>query len=228
MNGILRLSRTANCDPDIDLWLNGRPDVLHSIASNWFARMRECGDDVRELMHDGCPVACVKDAPFGYVNIFSAHVNVGFFNGAALDDPAGLLKGTGKRMRHVKLRPPAEPNAAALNALIASAYLDIKVQLGLDQGQLDMATPKSRELGSHVYYHKDGSVYGRGTLRDGVMTGYWEWYRKDGSLMRTGHFAAGEQTGEWTTYTKDGRVVKVTVMKPKATRTTSAARARKR
>ena len=36
-----------------------------------------------------------------------AYVNVGFFHGAALDDPAGLLEGTGKRMRHVKAAPGA-------------------------------------------------------------------------------------------------------------------------
>ena len=69
--------------------------------------MRACGDDVRELIHDGCPVACVEDAPFAYVNSFKSHVNVGFFNGASLDDPARLSEGSGKRMRHVKLKPGA-------------------------------------------------------------------------------------------------------------------------
>jgi len=91
--------------------------------------MRECGDDVLELMHDGCPVVCVEDAPFAYVNAFKAHVNVGFFVGAALDDPAGLLEGAGKRMRHVKVRPGANLNAAALSALIDAAYADIKRRL---------------------------------------------------------------------------------------------------
>jgi len=95
--------------------------------------MRQCGDDVRELMHDGCPVACVEDAPFGYVNSFKTHVNVGFFHGAVLEDPAGLLQGTGKRMRHVKLKPDREVSAAALSDLIAAAYLDIKVRLGDDR-----------------------------------------------------------------------------------------------
>src|SRR5437763_10647989 len=52
--------------------------------------MRKCGDEVRELLHDGCPVACLGDAPFGYVNVFASHVNVGFFHGAALPDPAAL------------------------------------------------------------------------------------------------------------------------------------------
>ena len=92
--------------------------------------MRKCGDDVLELMHDGCPVACVEDAPFGYVNSFQTHVNVGFFYGAALDDPADLLEGSGKRMRHVKLKPDREVNAAALSGLIDAAYFDIKVRLG--------------------------------------------------------------------------------------------------
>ena len=96
------------------------------MAREWFEVMRGCGDEVRELVHDGCPVACLGDVPFGYVNVFTAHVNVGFFHGAALKDPAGLLLGTGKRMRHVKLRPGTPTNAAALRDLIEAAYRDIK------------------------------------------------------------------------------------------------------
>ena len=96
----------------------------------WFARMRNCGDDVRELFHDGCPIACVGDAPFGYVNAFKAHAAVGFYHGATLNDPAGLLEGQGKRMRHVKLYPGRSLNADALNDLIAVAYSDIRWRLG--------------------------------------------------------------------------------------------------
>ena len=80
-------------------------------------------------MHDGCPVACVGDAPFGYVNVFRAHVNVGFFTGAELNDPTGLLEGSGRRMRHVKVRPGDDFNVAALSALIDAAYGDIKSRL---------------------------------------------------------------------------------------------------
>jgi hypothetical protein len=64
--------------------------------------------------------------PFGYVNVFTSHVNVGFFRGAALPDPARLLEGNGKFMRHVKLRPGTATNAAALHTLIDTAYSDIK------------------------------------------------------------------------------------------------------
>jgi hypothetical protein len=91
--------------------------------------MRQCGDDVLELMHDGCPVACVDDAPFGYVNTLKNHVNVGFFQGAELNDVAGLLTGSGKRMRHVKLFPGRPGNVAALNELVNAAYVDIKARL---------------------------------------------------------------------------------------------------
>ena len=91
--------------------------------------MRDCGDDVRELLHDGHPTACVTDAAFAYVNAFTAHVNVGFFGGAELFDPNGLLEGTGKYMRHVKLKPKGEVDAEALLKLIDSAYADMKRRL---------------------------------------------------------------------------------------------------
>jgi hypothetical protein len=133
MKDILRLSGGVKRDPAVDMWLADGPVELRSIAQKWFVQMRQCGDDVRELIHDGCPVACVEDAPFGYVNSFKAHVNVGFFYGAALGDAAGLLEGSGKRMRHVKLNPGREFNAAALSGLIDAAYLDIRVRLGVDR-----------------------------------------------------------------------------------------------
>ena len=123
---LLRFDGAQERDPAVDAWLSERAGELGAMAREWFEVMRECGDEVRELVHDGCPVACLGDVPFGYVNVFTAHVNVGFFHGAALKDPAGLLLGTGKRMRHVKLRPGTPTNAAALRDLIEAAYRDIK------------------------------------------------------------------------------------------------------
>jgi hypothetical protein len=69
------------------------------------------------------------DAPFGYVNVFTSHVNVGFFHGAALPDPGRLLEGTGKFMRHVKLRPGTTTDAVAITKLIEMAYSDIKARV---------------------------------------------------------------------------------------------------
>ena len=126
---LFRLNGAVERDPAVDTWLNGHAGDLGAIAREWFTRMRECGDEVRELLHDGCPVACLGDVPFAYVNVFTSHVNVGFFQGAALPDPARLLQGTGRFMRHVKLRPGAAANSAALARLIDSAYSDIKARI---------------------------------------------------------------------------------------------------
>jgi hypothetical protein len=126
---ILRFNGTLERDPAIPAWMNQHGGELGAIAREWFELMRRCGDEVREILHDGCPVACLGDAPFAYVNVFTAHVNVGFFHGAALPDPARLLQGAGKRMRHVKLRLGTATDAAALRRLIAAAYLDIKARV---------------------------------------------------------------------------------------------------
>jgi hypothetical protein len=126
---LLRFNGAVERVPGIDAWMKEHAGELGAIAQRWFEVMRECGDEVRELLHDGCPVACLGDAPFAYVNVFSSHVNVGFFQGAALPDPARLLQGTGKFMRHVKLRPEMATNAAELSGLINAAYADIKTRV---------------------------------------------------------------------------------------------------
>ncbi|MGB9416149.1 MAG: DUF1801 domain-containing protein [Acidobacteriaceae bacterium] len=126
---LLRFNGAVERDPTIDAWMKEHAGELGAIAHQWFEVMRRCGDEVRELLHDGCPVACLGDAPFGYVNVFTSHVNVGFFQGAALRDPARLLQGDGKFMRHVNLKPGTATNVAALNKLIEAAYSDIKVRV---------------------------------------------------------------------------------------------------
>lgn len=131
---LLRLNGAVARDPAIEAWMKDHAGELGAIAQQWFEVMRRCGDEVREVLHDGCPVACLGDAPFGYVNVFASHVNVGFFRGAALRDPARLLQGTGKFMRHVKLRPQTPVSEPALRELIDAAYADIKESV--ENGQL--------------------------------------------------------------------------------------------
>ena len=129
MTQLFRLTHTVRRDPAIDAWMHEHRGELGAIAQRWFEFMRERGEDVRELLHDGRPTACVGDAAFAYVNVFKSHVNVGFYFGAQLKDPAGLLQGEGKRMRHVKLKPGAGVDSAALRALIGTAYLDLRRRL---------------------------------------------------------------------------------------------------
>jgi hypothetical protein len=126
---LLRLSGVVEHDPAIDAWMKDHGGELGAIAHEWFEVMRKCGDEVREILHDGCPVACFGDVPFGYVNVFTSHVNVGFFQGASLPDPARLLHGTGRFMRHVKLRPGAPIDAPSLSRLVETAYSDMKARV---------------------------------------------------------------------------------------------------
>ncbi|SDF49730.1 DUF1801 domain-containing protein [Terriglobus roseus] len=122
---LFRLNGTVEHDPAIDRWLQERGE-LGAIARQWFEVMRKCGDEVREVLHDGCPVACVGDVPFCYVNVFKSHVNVGFYQGSSLPDREGLLQGAGKFMRHVKLQPGVDVDASSLRKLIERAYSDAK------------------------------------------------------------------------------------------------------
>ncbi len=123
---LLRFDGAVERDPAIERWMKGHRGELGEIARRSFAVMRGCGDEVREVFHDGCATACLGDVPFAYVGVFTAHVNVGFFYGAALADPKRLLQGSGKRMRHVKLKPGTNIDDEALLSLIAAAYWDVK------------------------------------------------------------------------------------------------------
>jgi hypothetical protein len=130
---VLRFTGSRKRDPMVDAWFHDDPSDLRSIARYWFDAMRKCGDDVRELLHDGHPTACIDDAGFAYVNAFTAHVNVGFFRGAELPDPAGILEGTGRFMRHVKIRRDEPFNEPALLELIRAAHLDMRARIAASE-----------------------------------------------------------------------------------------------
>lgn len=129
MQPLLTFSGAVEHDPGIELWLQRHTGELASLARTWFETIRSRGTDVLEIMHDGYPTVCVQDAPFAYVGLFRAHVNLGFFHGASLPDPKGLLEGSGKYMRHVKLKPGQPIDAPALEALVEASYQDILARL---------------------------------------------------------------------------------------------------
>jgi len=132
MRALFRVDGAAPRHPAVQLWWDEHQDSLGALARRWFEAIRHCGDDVREVLHDGQPTACVGGAAFAYVNAFTSHVNVGFFQGAELPDPQRMLEGAGKFMRHVKLRPGEEVDVAALSVLIDAAYADVKARLAAE------------------------------------------------------------------------------------------------
>ena len=114
---------------EFETWLNQKGEFLRPLALKWFQIIQNVGPEVEAIFHDDYPIGCIEDAPFAYVNVYTSHVNVGFFYGAYLPDPAELLEGTGKHLRHVKLRPGIESDELALKTLIVAAYKDIKKRL---------------------------------------------------------------------------------------------------
>ena len=129
MPALLKFFGAVEREPAIEAWLDAQPSELSLAARKWFNVMRQGGPDVRELMHDGYATVCVQDAPFAYVGVFKAHVNVGFFHGATLPDPERLLEGNGKDMRHVKLKPGRPVDEPSLEALVNAAYQDVAERL---------------------------------------------------------------------------------------------------
>lgn len=123
------LAGAARRDAAVQQWFSEPGAATRRIASAWFDVWRTCGPDVEELLHDGHPTVCVQGIALGYVNAFSEHANVGFFLGATLPAPAGLLEGSGRFMRHVKVRSSSPDNGDAIRALMYAAYADLKARL---------------------------------------------------------------------------------------------------
>jgi hypothetical protein len=103
-----------------------------------------------------------------------------------------------------------------LREALAAEGLMFKNREATSSGKQKVSTkaePTKATTFNHIHYHKDGSIWAKGTLVNGEMDGYWEWFRKGGIIMRSGYFNKGKQVGEWTTYDKEGNVHKVTKMK---------------
>lgn len=112
---------------DVDVLLEGRAPVVREV----FLALREL---VRALMPDATEQVDLPDrlfafgfGPPGGVRIkglavalipHTAHVNVQLADGADLDDPAGIVEGTGKRIRHVKCRSLDDVARAAMRRLL--------------------------------------------------------------------------------------------------------------
>ncbi len=125
MSNVLRLKDSKQHDPRIDEWLARLSGDLGIIATEATRLIREIAVGGTEIFQDGSAVTCIDLAPFVYVSVLPDHVSLGFFQGAELPDPAGLLTGTGKVMRHIKLKVGGAIDAEAVVELIQSAYDDM-------------------------------------------------------------------------------------------------------
>jgi hypothetical protein len=69
---------------------------------------------------------------FCYIGSYRAHVNLGFYYGAELPDPQGLLEGTGKNLRHAKVRNKESADQPALRDLLQASLEERKEKLEME------------------------------------------------------------------------------------------------
>ncbi len=102
------------------------PEV-RSIAKRAEALIRRILPDAVELVWPKQAIASYGIGPkkmsehFCYLGLFKKHVNLGFYYGSDLKDPAGLLQGTGKAMRHIKISDAKQLADPALKTLLTAA-----------------------------------------------------------------------------------------------------------
>ncbi len=102
-------------------------EPLHAVMSALRSMILEIDAQAVETIRLGDRAATYGVGPrkmrdgYAYLMPHSRWVNLGFYDGASLDDPAGILEGTGKRLRHVKVRTVEAAGAEALRSLVAEA-----------------------------------------------------------------------------------------------------------
>jgi len=108
--------------------LGGLEEPLRAIALRLRALVFEVDPDTTEQPRPGDASLSYGVGPRkmrdGYAYVMpmrGGYVNLGFYEGTALPDPAGLLEGTGKALRHVKVRDLAGVARPELRALLVAA-----------------------------------------------------------------------------------------------------------
>jgi hypothetical protein len=61
---------------------------------------------------------------YAYIMPQKSWVNLGFYKGAALPDPENVMEGTGKSLRHVKVRSTADAERPEVQRLIEEAFAE--------------------------------------------------------------------------------------------------------
>jgi hypothetical protein len=127
----MRIKSALPRHPDVDAYVEGQPPELRQTTRFLVDLVRATVKGTTEAIWYGSPMFCAPAGGdfFCYVAAQSRHVNLGFRKGTELDDPDGLLEGSGKGMRHVKLHAPDTIPKAKLARLLKDAAKRAKVDL---------------------------------------------------------------------------------------------------
>jgi hypothetical protein len=107
-------------------WLENLPAEKKTIIERLRRLIASVAPEAHEIIyHDALWYGPADSGyPILYITVFKAHVNLGFFFGGFVSDPEGLLVGSGKRMRHIKIRSLHECENPAITSLLAQAWAD--------------------------------------------------------------------------------------------------------
>ena len=109
-------------DSDTDRWFQSGSDDQCELLTELRAIVLATGKDIDEAIKWQRPVYSNGGTMFCYLHRSKNHVTLGFHQGASLDDPDELLEGTGKAMRHIKVRDRSDIRKRAIKSLLKQAY----------------------------------------------------------------------------------------------------------
>lgn len=111
----------------VQVWLESLPSGKKPLIEALRRLIGSAAPDAHEIIYHDALGYGPTDSGFDrivYISVFEKHLNVGFFFGGFLPDPEGLLVGSGKRMRHIKIRSLQEIENSALTSILAQAWSD--------------------------------------------------------------------------------------------------------
>ena len=104
----------------VDSWMEELGPSLREIAQTLRGIILQAVPDISESIKWGTP-NYAKSGHVCYLAANKGHINLGFFNGAGLNNPDGLIEGTGAKMRHVKVRTLEDIRPEVFAALVQEA-----------------------------------------------------------------------------------------------------------
>ena len=114
--------------PEVARFLEPFPEVVLEIVRGLRAQALRALPNAREYVWDATNAVSLGYTPTSrwqdaicHIAAYTNHVNLGFNQGADLDDPLGLLVGTGTHVRHVSFRDPAATNARWIREYLRAA-----------------------------------------------------------------------------------------------------------
>lgn len=117
--------------PTVEQFLSTYPAEVQELALKAREMVQEIVPDVQEQVQEAYKTISYGsktkvDGMFCYIAPLKDRINLGFYRGVVLPDANKLLEGTGKLLRHVKVRSMSELEQPALRQLIVDAVAELE------------------------------------------------------------------------------------------------------